>query len=252
VPCQPFRTATNETGYEIVTHGIGDIASRNPQDKRHSSIRYFNVPYFHWIDGPANGKTVLCHTFQRLDLMAKMPIDKLTPVIGENFPHSHSFQLVSRRTIERSEVMDLVANTAIKKLIMNHSFSSGLPIGSFTSQACQWDGEGAQEGQRATSKNEKQIRSCAEGPPPNWHSDASSPAGHFGFPGTAARPAAADPHKNVSRAARLSPAMTGRLHLPVAQPIVFYSPRRLRRSFSPEGRQIGFRYGYRIIGRSIL
>jgi hypothetical protein len=68
--------------------------------------------------------------------MAKMPIDKLTPIIGENFPHSHSFQLISRRTIERSEVMDLVANAAIKKLIMNQGFSSGLSIGPFTSQVC--------------------------------------------------------------------------------------------------------------------
>src|SRR4029453_6999334 len=131
-----FQNGHQRDWYEIVTHGIGDIASRNPQDKRHSSIRYFNVPYFHWIDGPADGKTVLCHTFQRLDLMAKMPIDKLTPIYGENFPHSHSFQLVSRRTIERSEVMDLVANAAIKKLIMNQGFSSGLSIGPFTSQVC--------------------------------------------------------------------------------------------------------------------
>jgi hypothetical protein len=46
--------------------------------------------------------------------MIKMPIDKLTPIIDENFPHSHPFQIVDRRTVEGSDVMDLVANTALR------------------------------------------------------------------------------------------------------------------------------------------
>jgi len=68
------------------------------------------------------GKRVVCDTFQLLNFMATVSIEKLTPIIGENFPHSHSFQQVNRRTIERSDAMDLVANTAIKELIMDHGW----------------------------------------------------------------------------------------------------------------------------------
>jgi len=110
------------SGDDLVCHGIGDITPRNPQDKDRMSICYFNVPYFHWIAGPADGETVFWDTFQLLNFMATVSIDKLTPIIGENFPHSHSFQQVNRRTIERSEAMDLVANTAIEELIMDHGW----------------------------------------------------------------------------------------------------------------------------------
>src|SRR5262245_18925440 len=110
------------SGDDLVSHRIGDISPRNLQDKNRLSICYFNVPYFHWIAGPADGETVLGHTFQLLDFVATMSIDKLTAIIGENFPHSQSFQQVNKRTIERSEVMDLVAATAIKELIMDHGW----------------------------------------------------------------------------------------------------------------------------------
>jgi hypothetical protein len=46
----------------------------------------------------------------------------LKPIINENFPHSQPLQIVPRRTVEGSDVMDLVANTAIKELIRKHGF----------------------------------------------------------------------------------------------------------------------------------
>src|SRR5215510_13009837 len=108
------------SGDDLVCHWIGDIAPRNLQDKDRMSICYFYVAHFHWIAGPADGKTVVCDTLQLLNFVATVSIEKLTPIIGEDFPQSHSFQQVNRRTIERSETMDLVANTAIKELIMDH------------------------------------------------------------------------------------------------------------------------------------
>jgi hypothetical protein len=45
-----------------------------------------------------------------------VPIDKLTPIIDENFPHSHPFRIVDRRAVEVSNV------TAIKEWIRNHGF----------------------------------------------------------------------------------------------------------------------------------
>jgi ligand-binding SRPBCC domain-containing protein len=84
------------------------------------SIRYSNVPNFHWIAGPTIRENVISDTIQFLDLVAKMPVRKLAPIIGNNFPHSLSFQMVDGRTVERSKVMNLAAITTVKKLIMNH------------------------------------------------------------------------------------------------------------------------------------
>src|SRR5262249_54963832 len=109
-------------GDNLVSHGIGDVPPRNLQDKDRMSICYFNVAHFNWIAGPADGETVFWNTFQNINFAATGLIEKFTPIIGENFPHSHSFQQVNRRTIERSEAMDLVANTAIKELIMDHGW----------------------------------------------------------------------------------------------------------------------------------
>src|SRR5262245_13197769 len=144
------------SGDDLVCHWIGDIAPRNLQDKDRMSICYFYVAHFHWIAGPADGKTVVCDTLQHLNFVATVSIEKLTPIIGEDFPQSHSFQQVNRRTIERSETMDLVANTAIKELIMDHGWDG--PGGCFYLSL---GGEEAHDKQPATSKTEKQIRSCA-------------------------------------------------------------------------------------------
>jgi hypothetical protein len=59
---------------------------------------------------------ILQHWLLKDQFMVKMPLDKLTPFIDENFPHSHPFQIVDRRAVEVSNV------TAIKKLIKNHGF----------------------------------------------------------------------------------------------------------------------------------
>jgi len=52
--------------------------------------------------------------------MAGMSIDKLTPIIDENFLDIHLLQIVDGSTIERGDVMCLVAVAAIKKSIFNH------------------------------------------------------------------------------------------------------------------------------------
>jgi len=90
-------------------------------------IRYINVTNFHWIAAPTVGETVIHDTFQLFDVMTKMPIEKLEPIIGENLPHRLSLQSVNGRTVEGSKVMDLVAMTAIKKSIMNHGASLKFP-----------------------------------------------------------------------------------------------------------------------------
>jgi len=110
------------SGDEFVTHGFGDISSRNAKDKRLLAIRHFNVSHLHRIDELATVKMFFRPTYQRFDAMVGMLIQKTTPIIGGSFPNRHIFQVVNRSLIERRNMVDIGANATVKESIFIHIF----------------------------------------------------------------------------------------------------------------------------------
>ena len=84
------------------------------------TIRYFNISHLHRIDELTTVKMSFRPTYQRLDAVVGMVIQKTTPIIRSSFPNCHIFQVVNRSLIERRNMVDIVANATVQESIFIH------------------------------------------------------------------------------------------------------------------------------------